>query len=503
MEGCEIKHKLERDKLNTKNLTNKTIKGIFWVLSGKVSQVIVKLIVFVILARLLVPEDFGIVGSALIVISFSEIFSKIGMGPALVQRPCLTEKHIRTAFTFSVFLGLLIFFIVFSFSPLISNFFNIEELTKVTRIMSIIFVIDGISIVSEALIERQLKFKLFAKIQIISYIIGFGIVGIILAVLNYGIWALVMAHISQALVKTILAVTLMPHNKKICFHYKSFKELIYYTGGHTIAHIANNIALQGDKLIIGRYLGAESLGLYERSYQLMVMPASTMGMVLDKTLFPIMSKVQDDIERLSNAYKKIVGLIALVVLPISVYMILMSNEIVLLFLGLNWIDIVPVFKILALGMLFRISYKISSSLSRALGAVYKRATRQIVYAIVVVVGSLIGYKWGIVGVAFAVLIALFTNFILMAHLCLKLTNLSWNSFIRAHLNGILFSLFLGVLIKVSSELLKMFTNVPIILLLVTGIIFLLVNILVFNLKIKFFIGEDGIWLRNTIFKKLN
>src|SRR5699024_7404477 len=233
------------------SLTSKTFRGMFWMLSGKGSQAILQFIVMIVLARLLTPSDFGIVNAATVVITFTTVFSMVGVGPAFVQRPRLSESHIRTGLTLTILLSVSFTSLVYFGSNIIDSFLYMDRLQAVLKVMSIIFLLKGFSIVSESLIQRQLKFRAFASIEVVSYFI-YGIVGLGSAFMGFDYWSLVYAQISQNLIKTLLLILVERHNMKPQLDWESAKELLFFGGGFTIARLSNQFALQADNLVVGR-----------------------------------------------------------------------------------------------------------------------------------------------------------------------------------------------------------------------------------------------------------
>ncbi len=412
---------------------------------GSGVQVALKIGVLAILARLVTPKEFGVMGIAVTVIEFSKMFTHMGVGPAIVQRKELEQRHLTTGFTLSICMGAFFAIILTLFSPLLAVFFRMPELTQVLRVISLVFLIDSFTLIAQALMSRNMKFKISATIEVISYAVGYGAVGIILAYMGWGIWALVAANLSQAVLLMILLVFVQPFPKKLGYDLNAFKELIYFGGGMTLAKIGNYLATQGDNLVVGRTLGPTALGIYGRAYQFMVMPASLFGNALDKSLFPAMTKVQDDKPRLAKAYLTGVRVIALVAIPLSILIIFLAPEIVMILLGPAWTDSILPLQILACSLLFRMSYKMSDSLARATGAVYRRAWRQIIYAGCVLTGSYIGQFWGLYGVACGVALALIVNFLMMAHLSLQLTNARWSNILKAHTSGLILGIISAIM----------------------------------------------------------
>src|SRR5699024_4357208 len=342
------------------SLTSKTFRGMFWMLSGKGSQAILQFIVMIVLARLLSPSDFGIVNAATVVITFTTVFSMVGVGPALIQRPELSKSHIRTGFTLTILLSILFTTLLYFGSNIIASFFHMDKLHIVLKAMSVIFLLKGLSIVSESLIQRQLKFRSFASIEVISYTV-YGFVGVSCAFMGLDYWSLVYAQISQNLIKTILLISLERHNMKPQLHWESAKELLFFGGGFTIARLSNQFALQADNLVVGRWLGSSALGLYGRAYQLMIMPTNLFGQVMDKVLFPAMARIQNKQNQLSKSYRVGITAVAFFTIPVGILMCLLSKEIVLILFGEKWLNLTPPLQVLSLGLVFRTGYKISDS----------------------------------------------------------------------------------------------------------------------------------------------
>ncbi|WP_413378015.1 lipopolysaccharide biosynthesis protein [Alkalihalobacillus sp. 1P02AB] len=476
-------------------LKRKIINGFGWSFVGTLVQNITKFLTLVVLARLITPEEFGVITASMVVISFSVIFTTLGVGQAIVQRPKINKNLIRTGFTLSIAMGIIFSVLIYCLSSGISIFFKMSQLEIVLKVLSISFFIQSFSIVATGLLQRDLKFKSLALIETFSYTIGYGFMAIFFALLDYGIWALVIAQLSQTLLATIMTMTVVRHNIVPLFNIKSVKELMYFGGGFTLARVFNYAATQGDNIVIGRLLGPTVLGLYGRIYQLMVMPANVIGQVLDKVLFSAMSRIQSDLTRLKQIYLRGVGLTATLVLPLSITCMIYAEEFILITIGENWISATSAFLILSSGMIFRTSYKMSESLTRALGAVYKRAWRQFVYACSIFLGCFIGHYWGLEGIAVGIVIALIINYVLMAQLSLKLIGADWSSFIKVHKTGALISfiiLFLYLIIEL------IFDFDPLFIFLLNLVSSIVVLAILFKFYKGIVLGETENWLLKNI-----
>ena len=257
--------------------------------------------------------------------------------------------------------------------------------------------------------------------------------GPLLAWHGYGVWALIGALLTQNFVRMVLLLAGQPHLKRPLLELRAIGDLLHFGGGFTLARIGNYLASQADRLIVGRWLGAPTLGLYSLACQFVTAPAFLVGQVLDRVLFATMARVQFEPARLTRAYRSGISVCALLVLPSSLVTILVAPEIVLVLLGTKWAGVVEPLQVLAFAMLFRTGYKISDSIARATGAVYARAWRQWLYAGAIALGAFIGRLWGLEGVAAGVVAALALNYFMMAHLSLRLTGMSWSAFAAAHL----------------------------------------------------------------------
>jgi PST family polysaccharide transporter len=484
-------------KKDRDGLTNRTLGGLLWTSLGTGSQAVLQLLVLAILARLLTPADFGLAAAALVVVGFSTVFSQFGIGPAVVQRLDLRDAHLRSAFTISVLLGLLLGSVIWLAAPLLAVFFRLEGLTPLLRALAFVFPVQGLAVVADSLMQRELRFRGLAVVEILTVATGYGVAGVPLAALGFGAWALIGAHLTQNVLRTILLFALRPHPVRPLLAPRACADLLYFGGGYTASSVSNYVAGQGDNLVVARWLGAEALGEYGRAYQLMAGPAVLFGNLLDRVLFPTMAQLQGQPERLAEAYRRGISLVALVMLPTSALLMLLAPELTQLVLGSEWGAVVLPLQILAAGMLFRTSYKLSDSLVRATGAVYRRSWRQAVYAVAVLAAAWVGQFGGLPGVALAVLATLGLNFLLMAHLSLKEAEMSWRCFAAAHLPGLALGALVGVNGWAVVALLRPLDLPPVLVLAGTAAGVLPALLLAVWLP-GVFLGEDGRWMMRKL-----
>lgn len=399
------------------SLTN----GFIWLFCSTLGQYFLQFASMVILARLLTPTQFGVVGLAMVVINLLKLFSQLGVGPALVYLDDLSNLHTSTAQVISIFISIVLFFITYISAPYIELFFGVSDLVGPIRCLALLLPLSAPSIIYINLMQRFYKFKLMSISNFISYGIGGLAVSVPLAYEGAGIWALVFGYIAQSFSLTIILIIIERKNligmrfDKVCA-----SQLLNYGIGFSMGRLANFFAGQGDNLVVGKVLDASSLGLYGRAYQLMSMPALLVGQAMDKVLFPAMSRRQSSVGVLSSMYWDALGIVGIISIPLSALLNVTAKDFIYIIFGSGWDGAILPFQILSIILVFRMAYRIPDSLSRAVGTVYKRAWRQLVYALLVIVlSSFGGYMDGLKGVSIGVAASVIINFLLMHHLSLQ------------------------------------------------------------------------------------
>lgn len=409
----------------TTSLKNKALKGFSWIFVGTLGQNSLQLLSLMVLARLLTPDEFGVVSVALVIIGFLRIFTELGVGPAVVQRLELTKSHISTANTLAVTLGVIVSLLLYLSANEISLFFNMSELERVVKVLSLMIPASSLAVVGQSLLQRTLKFRQIAIYNFLSFFVGYACIAVPMALLECGVWSLVFAHLGQITAMNLIVHVFVKEANYYGFNLRSAKDLLGYGVGYSLAKLSNFIAGEGDNIVVGKFLGASALGIYSNSYRLMLFPASLIGGVIDKVLFPILSNMQGDKGRISKVYIDILSIATMLLVPVSIYLYFFANEIIVLVLGKQWGDAVIVFQLLIIVLSFRLNYKFSDLLAAALGAVYRRANRQIIYALAVILGAYVGHFFGVEGVAVGVGFAIMLNYVVMLQLSQSLIGFSW------------------------------------------------------------------------------
>lgn len=428
-----LKRKFKLKYSENNEIRKKSKKGFLWLLLGTAGQNALQLISILVLARILTPEDFGVVSIGVAIIAFLRIFSEIGVGPALVHKEKIVSLDIATANLLALVLGLTLSALLYYQANSFAKFFSAKELEDVLKYLAFMLPVISYSVVGQSLLQRSLDFKKLAIFTFVSYFFAYGVVSIYMAMNGYGIWALVSAYWVQALVFLLFLIVTRSSPLRLGFSYSSAKGMLAYGFGHSIARFWNYAAGQGDNLVIGKILGSESVGFYGRAYQIMSMPAILFGSVIDKVFFPLMVKMRGDKHAIEKLYLSSIYFSLLIFVFFSGYLFIFSKEIVYLLFGEGWNYVIDLIKVMSVGLYFRIGYKFSDCLTMAIGKVYARAVLQFIYAVAVVGFVVLGSQWGLIGASVGVVLAIIMNYILMMFLVWKILRFSLLSVFLRHI----------------------------------------------------------------------
>lgn len=429
----------------SKNLRSEAISSTGWGFLDRGSGIVIQFIIGIILARLLPPADFGLLGLGLIVIGFGNIFVNLGLGPALIYKQDLTERHVRVVFSTSVVSGLILATLVFFGAPLAEIFFKNDELAPIIRVLSIIFIIAGFQIPSQALLRKNLKFRRLFHVNFSGSII-YGLITISLSLTGYGVWSLVFGTLVQRIITLIMNYWFVRHSLLPLFAKKEFMDLAHFGSGITLSSIFNYFARQGDNIMVGRILGVQPLGLYTRAYALMEMPTQRFVSVLSDVLFPTAVKIQEDNTRFQRLFLKSMSLIAFLTLPLCILLVIIAPELIIGLYGEKWSGAIIPLQILGLFGVFRGMYNASAAFLRAKGFVYQILFAQIIYGTSMLAGVWLGAThFGMTGAAFAAGVAISIIWVIFMELNIRSTNLSRKIVYKTMWPGVIISGVAGLL----------------------------------------------------------
>lgn len=340
------------------------LSGVLYTSIAKYSGIIISLIIAGILARLITPDEFGIVAIATVIISFFNIFSDLGIAPAIIQNKELSEKDLHHIFTFTIWLGIGISFLFFLSSWPISWFYKQHTLLTICQLLSVNLLFAAINIVPNALLYKGKEFKFIAYRSLVVQTIG-GCIAIIAALSGAGIYALIINPILSSILLFIISFQKKP--QKICrgLGLQAMRKIFSFSLYQFLFNIINYFSRNLDKLLIGKYMNMAELGYYEKSYRLMMLPLQNITHVISPVMHPVFSNFQNDLKKLSTSYEKVIRFLAFIGFPLSVLLWFCAREITLIIFGAQWEPSVPVFQILSMSVGIQIILSTSGSIFQA------------------------------------------------------------------------------------------------------------------------------------------
>jgi PST family polysaccharide transporter len=387
------------------------------------------------LSRLLTPADFGIAAVGLSVVGVLQLLAQFGIAQSLVQRPRMSAQYLHAGVTLAMLLSLLLAAVMTALASAASGWLAVAELTVVLPWLALSLPIRALGYGAEAMLQRELRFRSLSTIEFLSFAVGYAVPALALAATGAGYMSLVAGHVGAALVRSILLLRAVPGTLGIVLHRRAYARTISYGRALATAQGAHALAVNLDNVVVARNLGTFALGTYSRAYQLLVMPATIVSNVMDRVLFPILSRIREQPKRLSHAVLRSVHLTALISLPLSALLYVTAPEIVAVLLGSQWAAVVSPFRVLSLVLVFRTTFQIGDAVARATGTLWASAARQAVYALAVLIGAWYGSRFGATGVATGVSAAIIVKYLLMAQLTLRTAGIGPRAFVHAHIGG--------------------------------------------------------------------
>lgn len=376
------------------NLKQQGTKAFIWDFFGKMATHGMGFIVTIFLARLLEPSDFGLIAMIMVIIGIASVFTDVGLGAALIQRRRVRPIHYSSVFYFNVFIGSLLTIITYFSATWISEFYNNKELLPLTQVMSLSFLINAFSSVQSTRLRKELNYALLTKVGLISSLVSGG-VGISLALLGFGVWSLVVQTLSAGIIYNILIWTAGHWKPSLEFSWKALTQLWGFGFRMFLSGMLDAIFTRLDFLIIGKLFPPETLGYFQRAKSLNGMVVRYSSGSLMAVLFPVLSKVQNDLPRFQNIIMKSLGIISFVVFLLLGGLYLISEELIILLFSDKWLPSVSFFKILVLsGFAYPISALLVNVLSsRGNSKAFLRL--EIYKKLIASVNFMVLYFWGI------------------------------------------------------------------------------------------------------------
>lgn len=426
------------------NVQKSMAKGSIWSFSMRITQVILEFTKLIIVAYIITPRDFGLLGIALLIISILETVFQMGFNLALIQKKEDIKALIDSAWTFSIIRGLIIFSILFISAPYFAIIFNEPESTRIIQIIGLGVLFDCFKNISIIYFQKELNFKKQFIYFVSGYLIDF-IITITFIIILQNLWAYVLGLLIGKLSFMILSYIMGPYKPRFNFNIKKGLELFAFSKWILISNILVFLILQGDDIFVGILLGATTLGFYQMAYKISNLPATEIAGVFDNFNFPLYSKLQDDPVALNEIFSRSHNLINFLVIPIAFLFFFLGYDIIKIVLGEQWLPIVPIFQILSIWAFLRSNSKNLSIFFTAIGKPKINTFAQgiqILILFVLIYPLLISF--GLLGVAVAVVLSAIVILFIRVFIFLKITSFNLNNYLKPILLQLIFA-FLSLL----------------------------------------------------------
>jgi len=327
------------------SLKNKTVHGVSWSVIDNIASSGISFLVGIVLARILSPAEFGILGMITVFIAVSNSIIDSGFSSALIRKTDAKNIDYNTVFYFNLILGFVLYIILFFCAPVISNFFHEPLLIPVTRVMGSVLIINAISIIQRTLLVKKVDFKTQTKISLISSFTS-GIIGISMAVYGFGVWSLVGQQVSRQLLNTTFLWIFNTWRPAKEFSKQSFKELFGFGSKLLVSGLIDTIYKNIYYLIIGKFYSAAQLGQYTRAEQFNMVFSSNLTSVVQRVSYPVFSSIQDESERLKQAYRRVIKTTMLVTFACMLGLAAVAKPLILCLIGIKWLPAVAFIQII-------------------------------------------------------------------------------------------------------------------------------------------------------------
>ena len=376
------------------NLKSKTLHALSWSFLESVGLQGVRFIIGIILARLLFPEQFGLIGMLMIFMAVAQIFLDSGFGAALIQKKEATQKDICSIFYFNILVGVAVSGLLCLVAPWIAAFYNQPILTPLTRAMSLVIIINSFGLIQSTILSKQIDFKTQTKVSLIASILS-GTIGVTLAVAGFGVWSLAIQQISSAFFRTVFLWFLNPWRPTLIFSLKSLQEMFSFGSRLLASGLLNQVFENIYLLAIGKLFSARDLGFFTRALNLQDLPSNTLARMVDRVTFPVFSSIYDDPARLKRGLKKALTALVLVNFPMMIGLAVIARPLVLVLLTEKWAESIPYLQLLCfLGLLFPL-HVINLNILKAVGRSDLFLQLEVIKKVLIIMNIAITWRWGI------------------------------------------------------------------------------------------------------------
>lgn len=392
------------------SLKKKTVKGVAWTSLDQVLGMGFGFVIGVILARLLSPDDYGLLAMIAVFNSIAFAFLDSGFGNALIRKPNLTEDDNTTAFCFNIVAGIVLYGVIWLIAPWVTVFYDKPILTQLLRVEALLLIISSFKIVQNTQLSRALNFKAKAIINVSSQVIS-GAIAIYAAYHGFGVWSLVLQHIASGIISLIMLWLFSPWRPRGKCSKKSFGYLWGYGSKLLASGLLDRIYGNIYPIIIGKFYSAADLGQYTRATHYAYMPSKTLTSVLQQVTFPVLSQIQGDTDRLANSYRRMLRFTVFLVFPIMLGMVALASPLVIALVTDKWAPCIPYLRVICCAAMWYPVHAINLNLLQVKGRSDLFLRLEIIKKAIITVVVFVCVPFGVMGICYG---AVFTSLACLA-----------------------------------------------------------------------------------------
>ena len=394
------------------SLKQKTVSGLLWSFVDTIAGQGITFIVGIILARILSPREFGLIGMITVFIAVSESFINSGFSSALIRKKDCTNIDFSTVFYFNLAAGILFFLILFFTAPFIAGFFDEPQLTVIVQVLGIVLIIDSLTLIQRTILTKRIDFKLQTRISVIASL-GSGVIAIVMAYKGFGVWSLVAQRIAKESLNSIFLWLWNRWKPLLVFSKQSFKELFGFGNKLLISGLIDTIYRNIYYLIIGKYFSAQELGYYTRADGFQRIPSQSLNGVIGRVSYPVLASIQDDKPRLKNNYQKLIRSTMFITFILMLGMAAISEPMIITLIGEKWRPSIIYLQMLCfVGMIYPL-HALNLNMLQVSGRSDLFLRLEVIKKILAIPTIVIGVLWGIkimiLGMMVNTLIAYYLN----------------------------------------------------------------------------------------------
>jgi teichuronic acid exporter len=377
-----------------KSLNEKARSGVAWSALERFGQQGCAFAVQIVLARLLAPEQFGLIAMVAVFIAISNVLIDAGFSRALIQRKELTDLDVTSVFYFNLLIAILLAIFLYTVAPEIAQFYDSDELISIVRVLSIGLIFSGLGAVHKAKLSREMRFKRLFFVSFPATLVG-GTVGIVLALNGYGVWALVAQSLLMKFITTVLLWMHTGWRPSLAFDYNCIREMFPYGSRLAVSGVLDTAFSNLYVLVIGKVFTPIEVGLFQRARAFQQLPVQNVQSIIGRVAFPLFSSIQDDPARMKRGLRKAILLVSLLILPGMALLSAIAEPMILLLIGEQWQAAVPLLKLLCVvGALYPL-HAMNLNLLAAIGRSDLFLRLEIIKKVLIVLSIAITYRSGV------------------------------------------------------------------------------------------------------------